>query len=219
MEKIANNGNGNYNYIDNILEAKKVLVNEFSGTVYTIAKDVKLQLEFNPAKVESYRLIGYENRKLENQDFADDTKDAGELGAGHTVVALYEIVRADGAEGDNVFKYQQRSLTDSDELLTVKFRYKDPDGSESKLIEHVVKDGPGQRKNSNNFRFAAAVAQFGLVLMDSEHKSNGSLSKAIKLAEGAIGEDTNGYRKDFIQLAKETQRLMKLYQDYLKRKE
>ncbi|SFH07003.1 vWA domain-containing protein [Pontibacter chinhatensis] len=212
MEQLANKGNGNYAYIDNILEAKKVFINEFGGTLFTIAKDVKLQLEFNPAKVKAYRLIGYENRTLQSEDFNDDKKDAGELGAGHTVTALYEIVpvSARGTKTASVdeLRYQQSQLnkqaTDTDELLTLKLRYKDPEGSRSKLITTTVSGKatvqPGQ--TSDNFRFAAAVASFGMLLRDSEFKGNATYAQVLELAQSALGNDAEGYRAEFIKLVK-----------------
>jgi Ca-activated chloride channel family protein len=142
MEKIADKGNGTLAYIDNMLEAKKVFVSQLAGTLFTVAKDVKIQVEFNPAKVKAYRLIGYENRMLENKDFNDDKKDAGEIGAGHTVTALYEIVPAGSKEefpGTDALKYQQVKVAPSDELLTVKLRYKEPDGDTSKLLTKILR--------------------------------------------------------------------------------
>jgi Ca-activated chloride channel homolog len=210
MEILADKGNGNYAYIDNITEAKKVLVNEFGGTLFTIAKDVKLQVEFNPAKVSAYRLIGYENRMLKSEDFNNDKKDAGELGSGHTVTALYEIVPV-GVKS-NVFsvdelKYQKLSapkdLVNSDELLTVKFRYKQPDGDVSKLIIHPLKYSTvALSQISDNFKWSAAVAAFGMLLRDSEHVSQYSFDKVVELAQTARGKDEEGYRAEFIKLAK-----------------
>lgn len=206
MEIIANKGNGNYAYIDNLLEAKKVLVNEFGGTFFTIAQDVKFQLEFNPAEVEKYRLIGYENRLLNEEDFEDDTKDAGEIGAGHTVTALYEIIpKAPAKELDQNLKYQDVKLNDyakkSKDLITLKLRYKQPGTSKSKLIEKEVKAIPSVlNSTSNNFRFSAAVAGFGMLLRNSEHKGNITWDKVTLLAKLARGEDELGYRGEFIRL-------------------
>lgn len=210
MEKLANKGNGNYAYIDNILEAKKVLVSEMGGTLYTIAKDVKIQIEFNPAKVESYRLIGYENRLLSKEDFNDDTKDAGELGSGHTVTALYELVPAGSGESHgNVdpLKYQDTKVNDSaansDEVMTIKFRYKKPDGDKSTLItETVTGNGRSLTETSNNFRFSAAVAGFGMLLRDSEFKGDMTFDKVLTLAKESAGDDNLGYRTEFISLVK-----------------
>lgn len=212
MEQLADKGNGNYAYIDNILEAKKVFINEFGGTLFTIAKDVKLQLEFNPAKVKAYRLIGYENRTLQSEDFNDDKKDAGELGAGHTVTALYEIVpvNAKGTKTAPVdeLKYQQSQLnkqaTDTDELLTLKLRYKEPEGSKSQLITTTVsgKSTVQPGLTSDNFRFAAAVASFGMLLRDSEFKGNATYDQVLELAQSALGNDAEGYRAEFIKLVR-----------------
>jgi len=212
MEQIANKGNGNYYYIDNILEAKKVLVKELSGTLFTIAKDVKLQLEFNPNTIHAYRLVGYENRLLNKEDFNDDTKDAGELGAGHTVTALYELIlKGDEKDTKTEFpkvdelKYQTTKISRegkfSNELLTLKLRYKKPDGDKSKKLEFVVKDDfEALLKSSNNFRFSAAVASFGMLLRDSKFKGDLKYKDLIKMAKSAKGEDDNGYRAEFIQL-------------------
>jgi Ca-activated chloride channel family protein len=213
MEKLANHGNGNYYYIDSELEAQKVLVRELGGTLYTIAKDVKIQVEFNPAHVFAYRLIGYENRMLQAEDFADDTKDAGELGAGHTVTALYEVIPV-GAETDTEvrdagdLKYQQRDLTDaaaSSDLMTVKMRYKQPDGDTSQLIEQPLaapEDPVELASTSDAFRFAAAVAGFGMVLRDSEHRGTATPEQVLTLAEGALGDDAEGYRAGFLELVR-----------------
>ncbi len=219
MQKLADKGNGNHAYIDGISEAKKVLVNEFGGTLFTIAKDVKLQIEFNPAKVQGYRLIGYENRMLAKEDFNDDKKDAGELGSGHTVTALYEIIPA-GVESDflkdvDKLKYQKdveplSKTKYNDEIMTVKLRYKAPDGDVSKLIERPVKDEHIViAKTSDNFRFAAAVAQFGLLLRDSEFKSEASYASVISLAKKAKGNDDEGYRSEFIRLVENARLLAK----------
>jgi len=212
MEEIADKGNGNYFYIDNILEAKKVLVTELTGTLYTIAKDVKIQVEFNPAKVESYRLIGYENRKLNNEDFKDDTKDAGEIGSGHTVTALYEIVPAkNSGQSSDDLKYQQtstkKSAYQSGEIATLKFRYKpaNSDGTfadESILIEKPLMDShTSLQQTSANFRFSAAVAELGMLLRDSEFIASGNTDQVIQLAKSAKGKDEFGYRAEFINLA------------------
>ncbi len=208
MEILADKGNGNYAYIDNILEAKKVLVNEFGGTMFTIAKDVKIQVEFNPELVQSYRLIGYENRKLNDEDFNNDKKDAGELGSGHTVTALYEIVPV-GIEEDHgsidPLKYQREKkiLTGKNgkELMTVKLRYKEPAGNTSKLISTTINDSNTPlEQSSNNFRWAAAVAEFGMLLRDSEFKGQSNYLQVVSLAHSAKGDDENGYRSEFIRL-------------------
>lgn len=208
MERLADKGNGNYSYIDNILEAKKVFVGQMAGTLFTIAKDVKIQIEFNPSEVKAYRLIGYENRILNKEDFNDDKKDAGELGAGHTVTALYEIIPAgnrSGQPGVDPLKYQKEPEVSksqySDELLTVKFRYKKPNESESKLITKVLKDEDYSiDQASNNLMFACAVAEFGMLLRDSEFKGNSSYNDVIALAKKAKGDDDEGYRAEFIKL-------------------
>ena len=209
MQQLADKGNGNHAYIDDISEAKKVLVSEFGGTVFTIAKDVNLQIEFNPAKVRGYRLIGYENRVLNNEDFNDDKKDAGELGSGHTVTALYEIIPV-GVESPYLasvdgLKYQETKVTKeagkSKELCTIKLRYKQPDGVKSRLIDHPVLDeGEKLDKSSDNFRWSAAVAEFGLLLRDSEFKGDATYAHAAKLARSAKGKDLNGYRRELIDM-------------------
>lgn len=193
MEGIADNGNGNYYYIDTDNEAKKVMVNEMSGTLFTIAKDVKIQVVFNPQTVKSYRLIGYENRLLNNEDFEDDTKDAGEIGSGHTVTALYEV---------------ELASSPSDELLQVKLRYKKPDGSTSTEITHDVKNSIKKwDKTSNNFRFSASVASFGMLLRDSKFQGTTSFDKVMTWAKKSKGTDKNDYRQEFIQLVKEAKNL------------
>jgi Ca-activated chloride channel homolog len=209
MQKLADKGNGNHAYIDGMNEAKKVLVNEFGGTLFTIAKDVKLQVEFNPSKVQGYRLVGYENRLLNKEDFNDDKKDAGELGSGHTVTALYEVipvgVKSPYLKQVDALKYQSTrpAGTASAELLTVKFRYKAPEDNNSKLIEHPVLDShPAFDKTSENFRFAAAVAQFGMLLRASEFKGTATYGSVVKIATAAKGRDGEGYRKEFIKLVK-----------------
>ncbi len=210
MEKIANKGNGNYYYIDTQKEAEKVFVTDMRGTLFTIAKDVKIQVEFNPAKVEEYRLIGYENRMLNKEDFDNDEKDAGELGAGHRVTAIYEVKLKDnkdfspqGMKDGEELKYQTTKVKDdayySEEIMTLKMRYKQPDGDKSKLIEAAVIDNQlPLEESSDNFRFAAAVAEFGMLLRDSEYKGDASYEEVIRLAKGAKGKDTHGYRKEFI---------------------
>lgn len=203
MEILADKGNGNYAYIDNISEARKVLVKEFGGTLFTIAKDVKMQVEFNPAKVKAYRLIGYENRALNAEDFKDDKKDAGELGAGHTVTALYEIIPA-GVDTDfplpDELKYQKKKIKNgANELLTVKLRYKRPDEDNSQLVSYTVLDQPANEV-SNNFRWSAAVAEFGMLLRESEFRQQSSFSQVLALAKAAKGTDEEGYRKEFIEM-------------------
>jgi Ca-activated chloride channel family protein len=251
METIADKGNGNYAYIDNVQEANKVLVSEFGGTLFTIAKDVKFQIEFNPARVKGYRLVGYENRLLNDEDFNDDTKDAGEMGAGHTVTALYELIPA-GAEGEVVdidpLKYQSnrgaqgvrgnredqvdriRDRSDrtdeartysnidrrgnsreqyADELMTIKLRYKQPDGATSTKVEIPVKGKVlDLERTSDNFRFAAAVAEYGMILRGSDYLEQGSLAEVLEMARGARGDDNEGYRGEFIKIVRTTESLL-----------
>ncbi|MBP7398467.1 MAG: von Willebrand factor type A domain-containing protein [Chitinophagales bacterium] len=211
MEGIANNGNGNYYYIDNENEAKKVFVTDMRGTLFTIAKDVKIQVEFNPAKVAEYRLIGYENRLLNNEDFDNDAKDAGELGAGHRVTAMYEVKLKDNAnfspqgsktDGEDL-KYQTTQVNEnakySNEIMTLKLRYKKPDGDVSKLVEKSITDTKIPfAQTSDNFRFASSVIEFGMLLRDSEYKGSATYESVVKLANGAKGSDKEGYRAEFI---------------------
>ena len=209
MQKLAGKGNGNHAYIDGLGEAKKVLVNEFGGTLFTIAKDVKLQVEFNPGRVQAYRLIGYENRMLNQEDFNNDLKDAGELGSGHTVSALYEIIPVGVKNrfdtGADTMRYQGNNVVKRsshlDEIMNIKFRYKKPDGLTSRLMEHPVADrGVKLENTSDNFRFAAAVAEFGMLLRNSEFKQQSSFENVQKTARHALGRDEEGYRKNFLQL-------------------
>jgi Ca-activated chloride channel family protein len=208
LEQLADKGNGNHAYIDNILEAKKVLVDDVMATLYTIAKDVKIQVEFNPARVDSYRLVGYENRLLAKEDFDDDTKDAGEIGAGHTVTALYEIVPAtegDKPAGSYDLKYQETKIKDdaalTDEILTVNIRYKEPDGDTSKLITTVLAGEPAeQEETSNDFKFSAAVAIFAMILRESEFMGDASLEGVTELGKSGMGDDPYNYRAEFLQL-------------------
>ena len=204
MEQISNAGNGNYFYIDNIKEAKKVFVKEMRANLFTIAKDVKIQVEFNPSKVQAYRLLGYENRMLKAEEFNDDQKDAGELGAGHTVTALYEIIPT-GIESSFIksiddLRYQQndtRPITTSDELLTVKFRYKKPKEDKSRLITQILKDQHIDiDETSNDFRWSAAVAEYGMLIRESAYRGNSSYNQVLTLALGAQGADVEGYRSD-----------------------
>jgi Ca-activated chloride channel homolog len=207
LELLADKGNGNYAYIDSLSEARKVLVKEGGGTLLTLAKDVKLQVEFNPAKVAAYRLIGYENRRLEDRDFNDDRKDAGELGAGHSVTALYEIVPA-GTPIDvpsvDKLKYQTLPVATGahgSELCTIKFRYKAPSARESRLLERAVLDtGRALDQTSSDFRFSAAVAVFGMVLGESPSRGASSFALARQLAEGSSAHDPEGYRREFLSL-------------------
>ncbi len=208
MEKLADKGNGNYAYLDNIAEAQKVLVQELGGTLYTVAKDVKIQVEWNPARVRAYRLIGYENRMLRNEDFADDKKDAGEVGSGHSVTALYEVVPV-GVNTDvtirmpDSLRYQQRNAQSTSaggpELLFVKVRYKQPDGDQSRLISQPVLAQAGQAP-SVDFQFQAAVAEFGLLLRNY-FRGKADLGHVIAAAREARGKDADGYRAEFVRLA------------------
>ncbi len=205
MQKLADHGNGNYAYIDNLLEAQKVLVQELGGTLFAVAKDVKVQVEFNPDRVSEYRLIGYENRLLAARDFRNDRKDAGEMGAGHSVTALYEVVPigADGAGVVDALRYRPTQTThapvESSELLFVKVRYKAPDGERSEQISLAVMDGEGQP--STDFRFQAAVAEFGLLLRKSKHRGDAHWSSVINRGRDALGRDPGGYRAEFVRLA------------------
>jgi Ca-activated chloride channel family protein len=218
LEQVSGRGNGNYAFIDNRQEAKKVLVEQTSGTLVTIAKDVKLQIEFNPTEVSSYRLIGYENRILAKEDFNDDKKDAGEIGAGHAVTALYEIVPV-GVEADAIgpkvddLKYQQPAkpteAADSEELMTLKLRYKQPDGDTSTLVEFpVVDDGLDFAEAEDDVRFAAAVASFGMQLRRSPYAGSWTLSDAMNTANRAKGEDRSGLRAEFVTLVQKASQLM-----------
>ncbi|WP_276502106.1 vWA domain-containing protein [Terrimonas pollutisoli] len=217
MQQLADKGNGNHSYIDNINEARKVLVNEFGSTLFTIAKDVKIQIEFNPINVQAYRLIGYENRILADEDFNDDTKDAGELGSGHTVTALYEVIpmgiKDDFTKSIDSLKYQsneKRITGNSNEVMTIKLRYKQPNGDISKLISSTVRDNHINLNNtSDNFRFAAAVAEFGLLLRNSAFKQQSNYQQVIALAKSAKGNDINGYRSEFVQLVQSAVSLAK----------
>lgn len=199
METLADKGNGSYAYIDNEREAKKVFVDEMPKTLYTIAKDVKIQVEFNPAEVKEYRLVGYENRILNNEDFENDKKDAGELGCGANVTAFYEIVPADGTESIDL-KYQTSETTGSDELMTVKVRYKDPNGTESKLIEMPIGNDV-TAEPSGDFKFAAAIAELGMIINDSEYKGTSDFDSVISLAREGVGEDEFGFRTEFLHMA------------------
>ena len=211
MEIIADKGNGNYSYIDNLQEARRILVREFGGTLFTVAKDVKFQVEFNPAKVSSYRLVGYENRLLNDEDFNDDSKDAGEMGSGHCVTALYELVPSGADESIpsvDPLKYQNpdRGIERNtgryhDEYLTIKIRYKKPDGMTSMLMERPVKGYVNDLPDaSSNLKFAAAVSEFGMILRNSSFRGNSTLESSLKLARSARGNDDEGYRSEFIRL-------------------
>jgi Ca-activated chloride channel homolog len=222
MEKLADHGNGNYAYIDNLLEARKVLVHELGGTLFTVAKDVKIQVEFNPARVRAYRLIGYENRLLRDEDFTDDAKDAGDVGSGHSVTALYEVIPV-GVETDvairipDLLRYQTGRAAPSlapagksdGELLFVKVRYKAPAGEHSRELTHPVRDpadGSGARDGaSEDFRFQTAVVEFGLLLRESEFRGSASFGHVLNAARDALGADPDGYRADFVRLVQAAQ--------------
>jgi len=210
MQQLADKGNGNHAYIDNLNEAKKVLVNEFGSTLFAIAKDVKLQVEFNPALAAAYRLIGYENRMLQKEDFNNDKKDAGEIGAGHTVTALYEIIPTGITDSFtkqvDALKYQRKNIVagnSSNEIMTIKIRYKKPEENISKLITNPVVDTQTAIDNTtDNFRFAAAVASFGMLLRKSGYRQNSGYDEILTLAKNAMGKDAYGYREEFTALVK-----------------
>ena len=224
MEKLADNGNGIYAYIDGAREARKVLVEQLTGSTVTIAKDVKIQVEFNPAQVAAYRLLGYENRIMAAEAFKDDTKDAGEIGAGHGVTALYEIVptaAGNSPVGAEPLKYQPGETVAakpaaavdggpaSSELLTVKLRFKEPTGDTSTLREFPLEDtGTTFENASTNLRFAAAVAEFGMLLRDSAHRGEASLAHVTATAAGALGTDPGGLRAEFLDLVREAGALL-----------
>jgi Ca-activated chloride channel family protein len=201
MEAIADKGNGHYAYVDDIMEARKVFVQELGATLVTIAKDVKVQVEFNPRHVAEYRLVGYENRLLAAEDFNDDAKDGGELGAGHSVTAIYEIVPAGGGRGGvDALRYQSRGASGpDDELLTVKLRWQPPAGGASRLVSRTVR--ADERGETGALAFAAAVAEFGMLLRDSEHKGASSWDDVLALARANVGRDPGGYRAEFVRLA------------------
>jgi len=216
MQKLADKGNGKYAYLDSLDEARKVLVQKLNGTLVTIAKDVKIQVEFNPARVASYRLIGYEKRMLQKEDFNNDKIDAGEIGAGHTVTALYEVVPVGAAISPSVppvdpLKYSvppENARSNSNEMLTVKLRYKNPDGDKSESIERAVVDDGKQFANASaDFKFAAAVAEFGMLLRDSEFKGNGTLGAVLEWAQEGKDADRNGYRARFLELVRKAEAL------------
>jgi len=218
MELLADKGHGNYAYIDNITEATKSMVNEFGGTLFTVAKDVKLQVEFNPAKVQAYRLLGYEDRLMAKEDFNNDSKMGGDMGVGHTVTALYEIIPV-GVKDDLVgsvdpLKYQKpaqnKAINNSPELMTIKFRYKNPESDRSKMEQVTVSGDPLKfDKASDDFKFAAAIAEFGLLLRDSQYKQNASYEQVIALAKSAKGKDDKGYRAEFVRLAESAMNMAK----------
>lgn len=188
LEKLADNGDGNYGYVDSFKEARKLLVDQLTSTLVTIARDVKIQVAFNPDRVARYRLVGYENRLLEKEDFEDDTKDAGEIGAGHTVTALYEVVPVERGSG---------------ETLTLKLRYKQPDSDTSRELEFELKDGNTTfEQASRDFRFAASVAAFGMLLRDSPYKGSMTYGDVLEIGDAAQGQDVHGYRREFLELVR-----------------
>ena len=212
METLAKNGNGNYNYLDSVATAKKVLVDELAANLYVIAEDVKAQVEFNPALVSGYRLIGYENRRLENRDFTDDTKDAGEIGIGTDVVLMFELTLQNGAGGE--YKYTNNAPAPApavygDEFFEVRIRYKDPYASASQLITHPVTIDRLLERNTTDFNFASSVAAFGHLLRDSQYRGNVELEKVIEVAEGNPGMDEGGLRREFV-------RVLRQYRDILR---
>jgi len=205
---LANHGNGNYAYIDTIHEARKSLVEEIGGTFLTIAKDVKLQVEFNPAKIKGYRLIGYENRIMATEDFADDTKDGGELGSGHRVTALYEIVPVDSPMMIETveIRYQTMEANPSDEWLTVSIRAKEPDSDISKLYSYPVDMAIYRETMSDNMRFASAVAEFGMLLRNSEFKGSASYDHVLDLLRGTENLLGDAYKEEFLNLVNQVKR-------------
>ncbi|MDB5026079.1 MAG: hypothetical protein JWP78_3834 [Mucilaginibacter sp.] len=216
METLADKGNGNYAYIDNITEAGKALVTEFGGTLFTVAKDVKIQVEFNPARVQAYRLVGYEDRMLAKEDFNNDKKDAGDMGSGHTVTAFYEIIPAgikdDDQDSADPLKYQKTkdapAAFNSDEMMTIKFRYKQPGSDQSKMSLVTVADKPADFNSTTaDFRFASAVAELGMLLHNSSFKQKSNFDQAIRIAKGAKGKDQDGYRSEFVRLAESARSL------------
>ncbi|MCH5172574.1 MAG: VWA domain-containing protein [Bacteroidales bacterium] len=216
MQVLAEKGSGNQAYIDNIQEARKVLISEFASTLFTVAEDVKLQVEFNPSQVQAYRLVGYESRMLKDEDFNDDNKDAGDIGAGHTVTALYEVIPV-GVKGNipgtvDALKYQKTPevksdfKSDSKEMLTVKLRYKNPGEKTSLLLEKSLTDKGGDSV-SEDFRFASAVAMYGQLLRDSDFKGDATYRQVIEVAKMGLSDDAEGYRREFIRLAEAARNL------------
>ena len=204
LEALADHGNGNYSYIDSVLEAKKVLVEEMGGTLFTVAKDVKLQVEFNPQHVKSYRLIGYENRTMAAEDFDNDAKDGGEIGAGHRVTVLYELSSAEVS--GTALKYQQNTTAPSDEWLTVSIRYKTPEGSESKLLQYTADTSCWQDVPSADTAFAACVAQFGMLLRGSEYSGSASYESVLDQLSAIPGVDEDAYKDELIYLVRQASR-------------
>ena len=209
IETLADKGNGNYAYIDNLLEAKKVLVTQMGGTLYTVAKDVKVQVDFNPTTVLAYRLIGYENRRLENEDFNNDKKDAGEIGMGHSVTVLYEIKPTSINSGHDVDQSEYTNITDkniTDAFATIRIRYKKPNENSSQEIKNVIKVDDNSI-TKNDFMFTQTVAGFSMILRDSQFKGNLTFDKLLNVAKESIGDDKEGYRKEFVELVKQADKL------------
>ena len=209
METLSQNGNGNYYYIDSKMEARKVLVEEMGGTLHTIAKDVKLQVEFNGDWIKGYRLIGYENRVLATEDFNDDKKDAGEIGAGHQVTALYEIVPADSPmvlHGTDL-KYEEETTTNSEQWLSISLRYKEPNGTASQLITHIVDETHETDELSDNLQLASCVAEFGMILRDSEYKGNSSYDEILGRLKTIDTLVDDSYKNEFYNLVKQASRM------------
>jgi len=215
MEQISNAGNGNYFYIDNIDEAKKVFIKQMRANMFTLAKDVKIQVEFNPNFVKAYRLIGYENRLLAQEDFDDDSKDAGELGAGHTVTAIYEVILSDSKSTQAIERTKNKSpkkaqlANNTSDLMQIRFRYKPEKSNTSILISNALAKGtiPSMEETSDNFRFSAAVAAYGMLLRDSEFKGNADYDLVARYAKSALGKDVDGYRTEFLRLVKSAKEL------------
>ena len=210
IKRLSDKGNGNYFYIDNQKEAHKVFNQGLQGTLYTIAKDVKIQIEFNPASVKEYRLIGYEDRRLNNEDFKDDKKDAGDVGSGHQVTVFYELVPAKGGFSDSKvdkLKYQEIKVKNSSDIATFKLRYKEPDGDKSKEMVKVVKSDVYNKENSIDYNFGLSVAEFGMLLRDSEYKGTLTYNGVLEQAKNNIGKDSNGYKAEFIELVDKAKQL------------
>ncbi len=213
LESLADHGNGVYFYIDSYKEAEKVFLNELGASMVTVAKDVKLQIEFNPIHVKGYRLIGYENRVLEYDDFEDDEKDAGDMGSGHVVIAFYEIIPADSEEGieeqdfEEITELRYTDNSYADELMYLAIRYKDPNSDTSELIEYQAYSDDYTLETSETFNFASAVVEFGLLIRDSKYKYQASFDDLIERAEANLGDDEFGYRDEFIEIVESAKRL------------
>ena len=212
MEQLSNAGNGNYFYVDNERESDKIFTYDLMGTMFTIAKDVKLQVVFNPEKITKYRLVGYENRVMANEDFNDDTKDAGEIGAGHRVTAFYEVfltekkpaetpeTETDSEEGESEPAAEPETEFGEDDFLVLKMRYKEPDEDISKYMDTIMNSANVKAEMSQNMGFASAVAEFGMLLRDSKFKADSSYDSVLKRAKANIGKDTFGFRGEFLEI-------------------